>query len=191
VSGPGRPSRTGPEDWAQAALDEIEAVGVERLSVEAVARRLGVSKGGFYHQFADRRALLRAALNRWETRFAQELSEQFEAIADPGERLHAILAYALLEMAPTVILRLMAAAEDPAVAATLMRATERRLSLLRGTFSGLGLTAGAAQQRAVIAYSAYLGLAQLRTQTPGALSTPERMRGYLAELESALRHDLT
>jgi AcrR family transcriptional regulator len=190
VSGPGRPSRTGAEDWAQAALDEIEAVGVDRLSVEAVARRLGVSKGGFYHQFADRRALLRAALARWESRFAQELSARFEAIGDPGERLHAIFAFALLEMAPTVILRLMAAAEDPDVAATLTRATERRLALLRDTFSGLGLAPVAAQQRAVIAYSAYLGLAQLRTQTPGAVRTPEQMRGYLADLESALRHDL-
>ena len=68
----GRPATTTADDWAQAALDEIEDAGVRALTVEAVARRLGVSKGGAYHHFRDRRDLLRAALARWERRQVTE-----------------------------------------------------------------------------------------------------------------------
>ena len=36
------------------------------MRVEALAARLGVSKGGFYWHFADRRALLDEMLDTWE-----------------------------------------------------------------------------------------------------------------------------
>src|SRR5687767_6210249 len=83
VSPGGRPATTTADDWAQAALDEIEAAGVRALTVEGVARRLGVSKGGAYHHFRDRRDLLRAALARWERHQVTELNARFAAIPDP------------------------------------------------------------------------------------------------------------
>lgn len=186
MSRAGRPTKTAPEAWAQAALDTVETAGVAGLAVEAVARRLGVSKGGFYHHFADRRALLRAALALWEQHFATELAERFDAIADPGERLRALLHHAAVELEPTVVVKLMAAADDPDVAATLARAAESRLALLERTFGDLGLPSVTARHRALLAYSAYLGLAQLRVQLPERVAGPQRTRAYLADLETAL-----
>ncbi|UTI64430.1 TetR/AcrR family transcriptional regulator [Paraconexibacter antarcticus] len=183
---PGRPTLTTPDAWAAAALDELEQTGVRALSVQAVARRLGVSKGGAYHQFSGRRALLQAALARWERRQVTELGERFGAIADPAERLHRLLLYAALEMQPTVILQFMAAADDPDVAAALERSATARLALLRRIFTQLGATRTVAGHRAIIAYSHYLGLAQLRTQSPAVLASPAALRGHVRELERSL-----
>lgn len=186
----GRPTLTSPDAWAAAALDELEETGVRALSVQSVARRLGVTKGGAYHHFADRRALLQAALDRWEQRQVTELGARFDAIADPGERLHRLLVYAAVEMQPTVILQFMAAADDPDVAAALARSADARLALLRRIFTQLGATRAVATHRAIIAYSHYLGLAQLRTQSPAVLASPSRLRGHVRELERSLLADL-
>src|SRR3546814_12122575 len=51
--------------WAEAALDAIAGGGLDAVAVEPLARRLGVTKGSFYWHFANRDALLRAALQRW------------------------------------------------------------------------------------------------------------------------------
>ncbi len=140
MSPAGRPAQTSPEAWVQAALDEIEEAGVGALSVQSVARRLGVSKGGLYHHFEDRRALLRAALDLWERRFVIELVERFDEIADPRDRLRALLDYSGVELEPTVIVQLMAAAGDPDVAARLRRAADSRMALLQRIFRELGLS---------------------------------------------------
>ncbi|MDO9407316.1 TetR/AcrR family transcriptional regulator [Patulibacter sp.] len=186
MSPAGRPARTTPEAWATAALDEIEEAGVRGMSVQSVARRLGVSKGGLYHHFADRRALLRAAMHRWERRQVTELNARFDAVEDPRRRLRELLGYSFVDVAPTVVLQLMAAADDPDVAAVLERSAEARLGLLTRILTQLGLPADAARHRAVMGYSHYLGLAQLRTQSPGVLSTDALVREHLDVLEGAL-----
>ena len=156
------------------------------LSVEPVARRLGVSKGGFYHHFADRRALLRGALALWEEQFVADLATRFDAIEDPHERLNALLRHAVVELAPTVITKLMAANDDPDVAAALERATVSRLALLTRVFEDLGLPKALAHTRALLAYSAYIGLAQLLEQPASGLHQARNTNAYLKELETLL-----
>lgn len=173
----------------QGALDEIEVAGVRALSVEGVARRLGVTKGGFYHHFSDRRALLRAALALWEQRWVIDLNKGLEALHDPRERLQTVLVRAVVELRPTVIIQLMAASDDPEVAAVLGRAAEARVGLLLRALIELGVAKDAARRRALLTYAAYLGLAQLRVQLPDEVSD-ERLRGYVDELELLLLIDL-
>jgi len=182
----GRPTLTTPEAWASAALDDIEMSGVRALSVQSVARRLGVSKGGVYHHFADRQALLRAALTLWEARHVTGLADRFDAIDDPQERLTRILTYAVVEIQPTVILQLMAAADDPDVAATLRRGSDARLALLKRMFVQLGATPAGAAHRAVMTYSYYLGLVQLREHAPEVLATPARVRAHIRVVRASL-----
>lgn len=186
MSRAGRPTLTTPEAWAQAALLEIEETGVRGLSAEACARRLGVSKGGLYHHFADRRALLRAALKLWRARHVTALTARFDAIADPRRRLHDLLVYAGVGIQPTVIVQLLAASDDPDVAVVLAQSSAERLDLLRRTFRQLGASRAAADHRALITYGHFLGLAQLRAQDPALLATPARMRAHLRELEAGL-----
>src|SRR3974377_852072 len=56
---------SGREMWMHAALKEIAYSGVEGVRVEVLAARLGITKGGFYRRFKDRRALLDAMLETW------------------------------------------------------------------------------------------------------------------------------
>ena len=81
-------SRKEPADWVDAALEAIEEGGLPAVAVEPLARRLGVTKGSFYHHFADRRELVRATLDEWQRRFVLAQSSEFEAVPDARERLH-------------------------------------------------------------------------------------------------------
>ena len=56
---------SGRDMWVEAALKEIGRGGIERVRVEVLAERLGITKGGFYRRFKDRRALLDALLETW------------------------------------------------------------------------------------------------------------------------------
>jgi len=51
--------------WVEAALAELAQGGIDRVRVEVLAKALGVTKGGFYRRFKDRRALLDALLETW------------------------------------------------------------------------------------------------------------------------------
>jgi AcrR family transcriptional regulator len=51
--------------WIEAALAALARGGIEEVRVEVLAKDLGVTKGGFYRRFADRRALLGAMLEAW------------------------------------------------------------------------------------------------------------------------------
>ena len=55
----------GHEMWIEAGLKAIVKSGIDGMRVEIVAKALGVTKGGFYRRFKDRRALLDAMLESW------------------------------------------------------------------------------------------------------------------------------
>jgi hypothetical protein len=74
----------------------------------------------------------------------------------------------------------LAAAEDPLVAPVLARVTERRVSYLAEAFRELGYPPAEARRRGLLAFSAYLGHAQLVHATPAVLpSGPQAQREYV------------
>src|SRR3954463_10644698 len=60
------PTRTPPSRWIEEGLRALAAGGPDAVRVEALARALGVTKGGFYNHFEDRPALLDGMLDTWE-----------------------------------------------------------------------------------------------------------------------------
>src|SRR5215831_11230520 len=80
------------EDWAAAALAAIAEGGLSAVAVEPLAARLGTSKGSFYWHFANRDALLEAALSVWEATTTTEVLSRVEAQADPREQLRLLIA---------------------------------------------------------------------------------------------------
>lgn len=61
--------------WLATARNALIDEGIHGVKVERLAHRLGVTRGGFYKQFADRDELLKQLLESWETQnvFALEL----------------------------------------------------------------------------------------------------------------------
>lgn len=61
-----------------AVLDAAEAVirekGINSLTIEAVARAGGISKGGVQYCFGSRDAMIRAMVQRWEAEFDAEVA---------------------------------------------------------------------------------------------------------------------
>lgn len=186
------------EDWTEAALAAIAEGGLPAVAVEVLAKRLGTTKGSFYWHFADRDALIAAALDLWEQRDTEGVISVVEQEPDGAAgRLRMLLRLALSEVvgqqpaaAGSVELALQANANHPVVAAVLDRVTRRRLAYITALYAELGLSKAVARDRALLAYSAFLGHAQLAHATPGVLPTGRAFRTHVTRVVEALAsHD--
>lgn len=173
-------TRLGPEDWVEGALALIAEEGLAALTVEALARRLGVTKGSFYWHFPSREALLQAALARWEGREVEEVLGPLAAIADPRERLRALFRRTSREIrAHRIFAALLRAVDHPAVAALVERVSQRRLDWLFMAFLAAGLPRREALHRARLIYAAYLGFLQMSLELQLPRLTPEEYEAYV------------
>ena len=171
-----------PEDWERAALAAIRDGGPEAVAVEPLARRLGVTKGSFYWHFANRDALLGAAIARWEA--DQLATDPGDGESDPEAALDHLVGKALKLVGQPSIQRRLAphAVRDARVAATLERVGRSRVQRLEALYRRLGLTPARAKAKAVVAYATILGLEELDRE--GGLEVPEGR--LVRELRDAL-----
>jgi AcrR family transcriptional regulator len=133
--------------------------GVAAVAVEPLAVRLGATKGSFYHHFSNRDALIAAALEDWERSQTEAVIERLDLIADPGERLRAVMAAAFADRAGGVRdAALLASANHPLVKPIVTRVTERRLGYFTEMYRQMGFTRPRAVVRARMLYLSYIGL---------------------------------
>jgi AcrR family transcriptional regulator len=155
-------ARLSAEDWEDGALTLIAEQGVGALAVEALARRLGVTKGSFYWHFRTREALLQAALERWEQYGEREVIVEIEAISNPRERLPELFRRVAHELQPhRVYAALLKALDHPQVVPVMARVSQRRIEFLTTIYSQAGLQGTTALNRARLTYAAYVGFLQL------------------------------
>lgn len=175
-----RAPRLGQTEWEDAALTVIAERGVAAVSIEALARQLGVTKGSFYWHFRDRADLLGSALGRWQARYTGNVIARLDAIPDPRARLEQLIfGTDGSEGAWRVHVALSASAHEPVVAAALARVSRQRIAYVEACFRSLGLGKDAARQRAVLAYSAYLGFLHLKLEGPKDVPQRSRRAAYL------------
>jgi AcrR family transcriptional regulator len=126
--------------WLEAGLEALSQGGVSSVTVEGLARSLGIARSGFYWHFEDRRDLLRQLLAYWSQELTAVVTENAEVRAlDPRSRLtrtaEMILDYDLARY--DVAIRQWALHD--AEAARVVRAANRmRLRFVRGALSELG-----------------------------------------------------
>ena len=72
--------------WIEEGLRALAEGGLDAVRVEALARRLGVTKGGFYWNFDDRQALLDAMLDSWEEMVVDRIIEYVESEGGDGRQ---------------------------------------------------------------------------------------------------------
>lgn len=159
--------RLGAADWERAVLEAIAEGGLEAISIEALARALGVTKGSFYWHFENREALLDAALRRWRKQSTEDVIAGLAAVRSPLERLRALIARALEEpVHGRLEIAFVAAASHPLVGPVLRRVAAARLRFVAGVFEDLGLAREQARRRALLVYAAFVGLFQLTRAVP-------------------------
>lgn len=174
-------------DWSRSALDAIAAGGVDSVTVEGLARSLGVTKGSFYWHFADRTALVGSALDLWERRATLDVIAELRQIDDPAARLRALFATAFADAADgSVDAALVARIDDPAVGPVVRRVSAQRVAFLEEIYRDLGLAAQEAAGRARIAYCLYVGHFQVRRSLPGDRLLAELPPTYFRQLLDTL-----
>lgn len=185
----GRPhARLSATDWEQGALEMIAEQGVAGLAIEALARRLGVTKGSFYWHFKNREALLEAALNRWEADDTRTLENHIEAAGDnPRERLSALFRWVSGETQPhRIYAALLQALDHPQVKPMMTRVSQRRMDLLEVAFKQAGLVPEHARHRARLTYAAYVGFLQLNVALELPHLSHEQYDAYVEHAIEAL-----
>jgi AcrR family transcriptional regulator len=152
----------GREDWIAAARIELIAAGVNAVKVGRLARRLRVTRGGFYWHFTSQADLLRGLLKSWE----HTSTVSFERVLtgeDSRNGTAEFLAFANLWIEETEFVP----AYDMAVrdwartsreaAVAVRRVDERRIDVLHRIFKDLGFADPEALVRARISYFHQVG----------------------------------
>jgi AcrR family transcriptional regulator len=133
-------TRTPRDRWIEAGLQALAAAGPDAVRVEALAKGLRVTKGGFYGFFADRNALLTAMLDTWERESTDEVLDQIEREGgDPRTKIQRAgrLTFSSDRLLAIDLAIRDWARRDDAIADRLRRVDNRRMALLRemiGTF---------------------------------------------------------
>jgi AcrR family transcriptional regulator len=138
----------------------LAAGGPDAVRVEALAKDLGVSKGGFYWHFDDRQALIEETLDSWEKTGTEDVIATVDSEpADPRAKLRH-----LFELAPTakglfaVELALRDwSRRDRDVAKRMHRVDDRRVEYLRSLFRQFCADEEDVEARAMLAYSLFIG----------------------------------
>ncbi len=156
-------------------------------AIEPLAKKLGVTKGSFYWHFANREALIRAALKRWEKRSTEDVIASLEAIEDPRDCLRQLFRQASQPGPWTRLsLAISAAANDPAVRPVLQRVSKRRIDFVARCYRRLGFSGQNARYRARLAYAAYLGFLHLSREAPRVLSNQADFSAYVEHVIATL-----
>lgn len=138
------------QDWIDAAIVQLSESGIGGVSIEQLASRLGVTRGSFYHHFADREELLQAMLDYWAQRWTYEVRDQIAALGlDPRTTLLALMRAIRNQGASEHDAPFRAwALHDPLAQAVLEQVDEARLGFIRSLFEGLGFTGMELESRA-------------------------------------------
>jgi AcrR family transcriptional regulator len=151
------------QDWVAAGLAELASGGgIDNVRVEVLAERLGVTKGGFYRRFKDRRALLDAMLETWRDGRVAALQRQAdEGGKTPVDRIRflgKIYTERANEQGMAIELAIRQWARGDQAAAAVVGAVDAARLRIAGTlFQDAGLSAQDADARAALFYAFLFG----------------------------------
>jgi AcrR family transcriptional regulator len=166
------PTRTPRTSWIEEGLRALGIGGPDAVRIEALAQTLGVSKGGFYWHFDDRRALLEEMLDAWERVVIDEAINRVEREGgDARAKLQRLFALASSREARALGSIDLAvrdwARRDRAVARRLRRVDDRRMEYMRSLFAAFCPDDGEVEARCLLALSLFIGTRFIAADHPG------------------------
>lgn len=155
-------TRTPRESWVEEGLRALAAGGPDAVRIEPLALSLGVTKGGFYWHFKDRRALLEEMLDAWERASVEQVIERIESEGgDARARLRRLFTLAL-DASSDLLLQIDLAVRDwarrePAVARRLRTVDNRRMDYMRSLFAAFCDDDDDVEARCMLVASLWIG----------------------------------
>jgi len=153
------PTRTPRSSWTEEGLRALAAGGPDAVRIDVLAKTLGVTRGGFYWHFEDRRALLDEMLDAWERQSVEEVIQRIEGEGgDERSRLRRLFGLA----ADDELLRVDLAVRDwsrrePAVADRLRRVDNHRMDYLRSLFGAFCRDQDDVEARCLVVVGLWIG----------------------------------
>jgi AcrR family transcriptional regulator len=163
------------EDWIRAGLELLKSDGHRSIKVEAMARKLGVSKGGFYGYFLNRDSFLQAMLDYWADIFTNQVLRDIGNIKGTlGEKLQKLLYMvddSRLDALETPMYAW--AFSDPKASKVVMRVIKERLMFLTNLFTEGDFSQEEAEKRANMVHHYMAGCKSFRPLLPKS-GSPDR-----------------
>lgn len=159
---PGPKPKLSAERWFITALELLAIGGIDAVRVEAVAEKLGVTKGMFYARFASRDAFLEAMIDYWRQRTTTGLVAELGAMdATPEDRLLRLFTISRMDRAKTgswieLAMRTWALTDDRPARA-LAEIDRHRLVYFESVLIANGVGADEAAARAFLIYTYVIG----------------------------------
>ena len=153
-------TRTPRDRWIEEGLKALAAGGPDAVRIEALAKKLGVTKGGFYGCFADRDALLEAMLDAWERESTDEVIDRVEREGGDAKtkiQRAGVLTFSSDRLLPIDLAIRDWARRDEAVAERLRRVDNRRMALLRQMIGMFCSDADEVEARSLLAFCVAIG----------------------------------
>ncbi len=149
------------EAWIHEAFSALANGGVDSVKVEVLAKRLQVTKGGFYWHFKNRNELLEQLLAHWQSGRIKAIRQHVESNKGAAETLRHLLQLYTDHTNPrgrAIELAVRDWARNSEQAASTVRAVDNeRLNAVAGLFSKLKLSSEDAYSRAYLFYSYVFG----------------------------------
>lgn len=153
------------EVWIETAKEALVDDGLEGVKIDRLAKKLGVTRGGFYHHFEGRSDLLGRLIDHWAG--SNDFIPRVTGIDTPRQAIDA-----LHQMADTLIAekRFLPAFDlavrewariDPRIEKIVIKVDEARIARLTRIFSALGYAAEEAVIRARVFYFHQIGFYRL------------------------------
>ncbi|WP_138466554.1 TetR/AcrR family transcriptional regulator [Poseidonocella sp. HB161398] len=165
---PERGWRGSPEIWLDAAYAALVEKGVDAVKIMPLASSLKLSRTSFYWFFKDRKQLLSALLDRWETSTTRHLvAAAGDYAATETEAMLNVISTFLSDNSFDTRLELAVRAwaqQDPAVLDRLQAADAERLAALREMLMRWGHDAVDADVRARTIYLVQVGYISMRVE---------------------------
>lgn len=71
-------------NWLNTALELLHNDGINSVTVEALAKQLGITRGSFYHHFKDRKDLSNEMLEYWKRKWTVEIRDTVATLGLDG-----------------------------------------------------------------------------------------------------------
>ncbi len=176
------PPRDSEDAWLKAAYEALTENGVEAVKIMPLAKRLGMTRTGFYWHFKDRDALLEAMIRHWEDKNTGNLVARCEAYADSiCEAIFNLfdcwIDDTLFDSPLDLAIRNWAR-NDPALQQRLDKADERRKAAMSEMFLRFGYDQNDAEVRALTMLYTQIGYISMQISEP-LDQRIERMPDYI------------